>query len=104
MLDGELPVLQAGSVEQVVHERAQMPHLKLGGAPQTGDRGTGLVEKSVYLPHTEALRMKPYIVVHMTSSLDGRSLTDGWKLDFATDLYENTAATRSKPKAGSADA
>ena len=37
--------------------------------------------------------MKPYIVVHMMSSLDGRSLTDGWNLDFATDLYETTAAT-----------
>jgi riboflavin biosynthesis pyrimidine reductase len=37
--------------------------------------------------------MKPYIVVHMMSSLDGRSLTDGWNLDFASDLYENTAAT-----------
>ena len=37
--------------------------------------------------------MKPYIVVHMMSSLDGRSLTDGWHLDFASDLYENTAAT-----------
>ena len=37
--------------------------------------------------------MKPYIVVHMMSSLDGRSLTDGWHLDFATDLYESTAAT-----------
>jgi riboflavin biosynthesis pyrimidine reductase len=36
--------------------------------------------------------MKPYIVAHMMSSLDGRSLTDGWHLDFATDLYENTAA------------
>ncbi|MFM0198302.1 dihydrofolate reductase family protein [Paraburkholderia fungorum] len=37
--------------------------------------------------------MKPFIVVHMMSSLDGRSLTDGWHLDFASDLYENTAAT-----------
>ncbi|PQV54317.1 dihydrofolate reductase family protein [Paraburkholderia sp. BL21I4N1] len=37
--------------------------------------------------------MKPYIVVHMMSSLDGRSLTDGWHLDFASDLYEDTAAT-----------
>jgi riboflavin biosynthesis pyrimidine reductase len=36
--------------------------------------------------------MKPYIVAHMMSSLDGRSLTDGWHLDFATDLYEDTAA------------
>jgi riboflavin biosynthesis pyrimidine reductase len=35
--------------------------------------------------------MKPYMVVHMMSSLDGRSLTDGWNLDFATDLYESTA-------------
>ncbi|SAL22421.1 5-amino-6-(5-phosphoribosylamino)uracil reductase [Caballeronia sordidicola] len=37
--------------------------------------------------------MKPYIVCHMMSSVDGRSLTDGWHLDFASDLYENTAAT-----------
>ncbi|MFM0642881.1 dihydrofolate reductase family protein [Paraburkholderia bryophila] len=37
--------------------------------------------------------MKPYIVAHMMSSLDGRSLTDGWHLDFASDLYEDTAAT-----------
>ena len=37
--------------------------------------------------------MKPYIVVHMMSSLDGRSLTDGWHLDFASDLYETTAAS-----------
>jgi riboflavin biosynthesis pyrimidine reductase len=37
--------------------------------------------------------MKPYIVVHMMSSIDGRSLTDGWNLDFAGDLYETTAAT-----------
>lgn len=37
--------------------------------------------------------MTPYIVAHMMSSLDGRSLTDGWHLDYASDLYENTAAT-----------
>lgn len=37
--------------------------------------------------------MKPYIVAHMMSSVDGRSLTDGWKLDYVFDLYENTAAT-----------
>jgi riboflavin biosynthesis pyrimidine reductase len=37
--------------------------------------------------------MKPFIVVHMMSSLDGRSLTDGWHLDYASDLYETTAAT-----------
>jgi riboflavin biosynthesis pyrimidine reductase len=37
--------------------------------------------------------MKPYIVCHMMSSIDGRSLTDGWHLDFASDLYESTAAT-----------
>ncbi|WP_118180221.1 dihydrofolate reductase family protein [Paraburkholderia phosphatilytica] len=36
---------------------------------------------------------KPHIVCHMMSSIDGRSLTDGWNLDYATDLYENTAAT-----------
>ncbi|MFM0167944.1 dihydrofolate reductase family protein [Paraburkholderia sediminicola] len=37
--------------------------------------------------------MNPYIVAHMMSSLDGRSLTDGWHLDYASDLYEDTAAT-----------
>jgi riboflavin biosynthesis pyrimidine reductase len=37
--------------------------------------------------------MKPYIVCQMMSSLDGRSLTDGWNLDFASDLYETTAAS-----------
>ena len=37
--------------------------------------------------------MKPYIVAHMMSSVDGRSLTDGWHLDFAADLYETTAAS-----------
>jgi riboflavin biosynthesis pyrimidine reductase len=37
--------------------------------------------------------MKPYIVAHMMSSVDGRSLTDGWHLDYASDLYERTAAT-----------
>jgi riboflavin biosynthesis pyrimidine reductase len=42
---------------------------------------------------TEALRMKPYIVVHMMSSVDGRSLTDCWNLDYASDLYEDIAAT-----------
>ncbi|SAK54295.1 2,5-diamino-6-ribosylamino-4(3H)-pyrimidinone 5'-phosphate reductase [Caballeronia arationis] len=37
--------------------------------------------------------MKPYIVAHMMSSVDGRSLTDGWNLDYASELYESTAAT-----------
>jgi riboflavin biosynthesis pyrimidine reductase len=37
--------------------------------------------------------MKPYIIAHMMSSVDGRSLTDGWNLDFASDLYEATAAS-----------
>ncbi|TDY20987.1 riboflavin biosynthesis pyrimidine reductase [Paraburkholderia sp. BL6665CI2N2] len=37
--------------------------------------------------------MNPYIVAHMMSSLDGRSLTDGWHLDYVSDLYESTAAT-----------
>ncbi|GJH01492.1 dihydrofolate reductase family protein [Paraburkholderia terrae] len=37
--------------------------------------------------------MKPHIVVHMMSSLDGRSLTDGWQLKFVFKLYEDTAAT-----------
>ncbi len=37
--------------------------------------------------------MKPYIVCHMMSALDGRSLTDGWNLGYASDLYESTAAT-----------
>lgn len=36
--------------------------------------------------------MKPYIAVHMMSSLDGRSLTDGWRLPFVFGLYEETAA------------
>jgi riboflavin biosynthesis pyrimidine reductase len=36
--------------------------------------------------------MKPYIVAHMMSSLDGRSLTDGWQLPFVFKLYEDTAA------------
>ncbi|RFU48160.1 dihydrofolate reductase family protein [Paraburkholderia sp. DHOC27] len=37
--------------------------------------------------------MKPYIVAHMMSSVDGRSLTDGWKLPYVFGLYETTAAT-----------
>lgn len=37
--------------------------------------------------------MKPYIVCHMMSSVDGRSLTDGWRLPFVFDAYEETAAT-----------
>lgn len=37
--------------------------------------------------------MKPYIICHMLSSIDGRSLTDGWRLDYTGDLYESTAAT-----------
>jgi riboflavin biosynthesis pyrimidine reductase len=36
--------------------------------------------------------MKPYIVAHMMSSLDGRSLTDGWQFQFVFRLYEDTAA------------
>lgn len=36
--------------------------------------------------------MQPYIVVLMMSSLDGRSLTDGWQLPFVFKLYEDTAA------------
>lgn len=35
--------------------------------------------------------MQPTIICHMMSSVDGRSLTDGWHLDFASDLYESTA-------------
>ncbi|WP_250536311.1 dihydrofolate reductase family protein [Caballeronia sp. AZ10_KS36] len=34
-----------------------------------------------------------YIVCHMMSSVDGRSLTDGWHLDFASPCYEETAAS-----------
>ncbi|VXC97469.1 Pyrimidine reductase [Burkholderia sp. 8Y] len=34
-----------------------------------------------------------HIVCHMMSSLDGRSLTDGWHLDFAAPCYEETAAS-----------
>jgi riboflavin biosynthesis pyrimidine reductase len=37
--------------------------------------------------------MKPYIICHMMSAVDGRSLTDGWHLDFASELYETTAAS-----------
>ncbi len=37
--------------------------------------------------------MKPYIVCHMMSSLDGHSLTDGWNLQYASALYEDTAAS-----------
>jgi riboflavin biosynthesis pyrimidine reductase len=37
--------------------------------------------------------MKPYIVCHMMSAVDGRSLTDGWNLSGASDLYEDSAAT-----------
>jgi riboflavin biosynthesis pyrimidine reductase len=37
--------------------------------------------------------MKPYIVSHMMSALDGRALSDGWDLPYASDLYESTAAT-----------
>ncbi|MGF6771851.1 riboflavin biosynthesis pyrimidine reductase [Paraburkholderia sp. GAS199] len=36
--------------------------------------------------------MKPHIVALMMSSLDGRSLTDGWQLKFVFKLYEDTAA------------
>lgn len=36
--------------------------------------------------------MKPYIVCHMMSSIDGHSLTDGWHLPGASSLYEETAA------------
>ena len=36
--------------------------------------------------------MKPYIVAHMMSSLDGRSLTDNWQLPYVFKLYEDTAA------------
>ncbi|KIG10742.1 dihydrofolate reductase family protein [Caballeronia concitans] len=33
-----------------------------------------------------------HIICHMMSSVDGRSLTDGWHLDFASPCYEETAA------------
>ena len=38
--------------------------------------------------------MKPYVICHMMSSLDGRALTDGWDRTFknnASDLYEKLA-------------
>lgn len=38
--------------------------------------------------------MKPYIICHMMSSLDGHALTDGWERPFKTDagqLYEDLA-------------
>src|ERR1700744_2225430 len=60
--------------------------------PRCQRRGTLLAE-SFGLPHARADAMKPYIVCHMMSSVDGRSLTDGWHLDFASDLYEDTAGT-----------
>ncbi|MDR5836942.1 dihydrofolate reductase family protein [Caballeronia sp. LZ034LL] len=34
-----------------------------------------------------------YIVCHMMSSIDGRSLTDNWNLDYASPTYEETAAS-----------
>lgn len=40
--------------------------------------------------------MKPYIICHMMSSLDGHALTDGWERPFknaAGDLYEELAKT-----------
>jgi riboflavin biosynthesis pyrimidine reductase len=37
--------------------------------------------------------MKPTIVAHMMSSLDGRSLTDGWNMKFVFKTYEDTAAS-----------
>lgn len=36
--------------------------------------------------------MKPYIVAHMMSSVDGRSLTDGWQRKYVFGMYEETAA------------
>lgn len=36
--------------------------------------------------------MKPYIVAHMMSSVDGRSLTDGWQSKYVFSMYEETAA------------
>ena len=40
--------------------------------------------------------MKPYVICHMMSSLDGHALTDGWDRPFkqaAGDLYERLAGT-----------
>ncbi len=40
--------------------------------------------------------MKPYVICHMMSSLDGHALTDGWERPFknaAGDLYEELAKT-----------
>jgi riboflavin biosynthesis pyrimidine reductase len=40
--------------------------------------------------------MKPYVICHMMSSLDGHALTDGWERPFkkaAGDLYEELATT-----------
>lgn len=40
--------------------------------------------------------MKPYVICHMMSSIDGHALTDGWDRDFkkrAGDLYEALAQT-----------
>jgi riboflavin biosynthesis pyrimidine reductase len=33
-----------------------------------------------------------HVICHMMSSVDGRSLTDNWNLDFASPCYEETAA------------
>ena len=38
--------------------------------------------------------MKPYVICHMMSSLDGHALTDGWARPFmkeANELYEKLA-------------
>jgi riboflavin biosynthesis pyrimidine reductase len=34
-----------------------------------------------------------HIICHMMSSIDGRSLTDNWNLDYASPCYEQTAAS-----------
>jgi riboflavin biosynthesis pyrimidine reductase len=44
----------------------------------------------------EHKRMKPYVICHMMSSIDGHALTDGWERPFkknAGDLYESLAET-----------
>jgi riboflavin biosynthesis pyrimidine reductase len=37
--------------------------------------------------------MKPTVICHMMSSLDGHSLTDGWNMKSAGAIYEEAAAT-----------
>jgi riboflavin biosynthesis pyrimidine reductase len=56
-------------------------------------RGMGFARSlAEILTHSRA-EHRMYIVCHMMSSVDGRSLTDNWNLKFASPCYEDTAAT-----------